>query len=119
MECMAPAYTKELFANFADEDGNIDVEAIEKTSPELLKMIGYRIPTEDKYSITPLKIVGFLPRVAGDGIMLPYDITLINGSDFDVDKMYVMFKEYKVRKKDITKEEEANFKEGRFYRSYL
>ena len=104
MECMAPAYTKELFANFADEDGNIDVEAIEKTSPELLKMIGYRIPTEDKYSITPLKIVGFLPRVAGDGIMLPYDITLINGSDFDVDKMYVMFKEYKVRKREYTKD---------------
>ena len=104
MECMAPAYTKELFANFADEDGNIDVEAIEKTSPELLKMIGYRIPTEDKYSIAPLKIVGFLPRVAGDGIMLPYDITLINGSDYDVDKMYVMFKEYKVRKREYTKD---------------
>lgn len=84
MECMAPAYTKDLFANFADENGNIDVAAIEKTSPELLKMIGYRIPTEDKYSISPLKIVGFLPRVAGDGIMLPYDITLINGSDFDI-----------------------------------
>lgn len=110
MECMAPAYTKELFANFADENGNIDVEALEQTSPELLKMIGYRIPTEDKYSIAPLKIVGFLPRVAGDGIMLPYDITLINGSDYDVDKMYVMFKEYKVRKKDITKEEEATLK---------
>lgn len=121
MECMAPAYTKELFVNFADEDGNIDVKAIEKTSPELLKMIGYRIPTEDKYSISPLKIVGFLPRVAGDGIMLPYDITLINGSDFDVDKMYVMFKEYKVRKKDITKEEEAALKKedptGHAYRA--
>ena len=121
MECMAPAYTKELFANFADENGNIDVAAIEKTSPELLKMIGYRIPTEDKYSITPLKIVGFLPRVAGDGIMLPYDITLINGSDYDVDKMYVMFKEYKVRKKDITKEEETALKKadstGHTYRS--
>lgn len=104
MECMAPAYTKELFANFADEDGNIDVAAIEKTSPELLKMVGYRIPTEDKYSIAPLKIVGFLPRVAGDGIMLPYDITIINGSDYDVDKMYVMFKEYKVRKREYTKD---------------
>lgn len=123
MECMAPAYTKELFSNFADENGNIDVKAIEKTSPELLKMIGYRIPTEDKYSISPLKIVGFLPRVAGDGIMLPYDITLINGSDFDVDKMYVMFKEYKVRKKDITKEEEATLKKedptGHTYRATI
>ena len=104
MECLAPAYTKELFANFMDEDGNVDIEAVEATSPELLKMVGYRIPTEDKYSISPLKIVGFLPRVAGDGIMLPYDITLINGSDFDIDKMYVMFKEYKVRKKEYTKD---------------
>ena len=123
MECMAPAYTKELFVNFADENGNIDVEAIEQTSPELLKMIGYRIPTEDKYSIAPLKIVGFLPRVAGDGIMLPYDITLINGSDYDVDKMYVMFKEYKVRKKDITKEEEVTLKNadstGHTYRANI
>ena len=84
MECLAPAYTKELFANFMDENGNVDIEAVEATSPELLKMVGYRIPTEDKYSISPLKIVGFLPRVAGDGIMLPYDITLINGSDFDI-----------------------------------
>ena len=84
MECLAPAYTKKLFANFMDENGNVDIEAVEATSPELLKMVGYRIPTEDKYSISTLKIVGFLPRVAGDGIMLPYDITLINGSDFDI-----------------------------------
>jgi hypothetical protein len=40
-------------------------------------------PTEDKYSAAPLKIVGFLPREAGDGIMLPNDITLLTGSDFD------------------------------------
>ena len=50
-------------------------------------MVGYRIPTEDKYSMAPLKIVGFLPREAGDGIMLPNDITLLTGSDFDV-KLY-------------------------------
>ena len=40
-------------------------------------------PTEDKYSCAPIKIVGFLPREAGEGIMLPYDITLLTGSDFD------------------------------------
>lgn len=84
MECFAPAYTLDLFKNFMDENGNVDIEAIEATDPELLKMVGYRIPTEDKYSIAPLKIVGFLPKEAGDGIMLPYDITLINGSDFDI-----------------------------------
>lgn len=84
MECFAPAYTLDLFKNFMDENGNVDIEAIEATDPELLKMVGYRIPTEDKYSIAPLKIVGFLPKEAGDGIMLPYDITLINGSDYDI-----------------------------------
>ena len=45
-------------------------------------MIGYRIPSEDKYSCAPLKIVGFLPREAGDAIMLPNDFTLLTGSDF-------------------------------------
>lgn len=101
MECFAPAYTLDLFKNFMDENGNVDIEAIEATDPELLKMVGYRIPTEDKYSIAPLKIVGFLPKEAGDGIMLPYDITLINGSDFDIDKMYLMRKTLPIRvKKD-------------------
>jgi len=64
-----------------DAKGNIDAEAIEKTNPDLLKMIGYRIPSEDKYSLAPIKIVGFMPKEAGDGIMLPYEITLITGSD--------------------------------------
>ena len=63
------------------KNGNIDIEAIEATNPELLKLIGYRIPSEDKYSLAPIKIVGFMPKEAGDGIMLPYEITLITGSD--------------------------------------
>lgn len=92
-EVFAPIFSNELFEKFADEHGNIDIETIEAINPDLLKMIGYRIPTEDKYSAAPLKIVGFLPREAGDGIMLPNDITLLTGSDFDVDKFYLMRKE--------------------------
>lgn len=92
-EVFAPIYANELFEKFADKDGNIDIETIEAINPDLLKMIGYRIPTEDKYSMAPLKIVGFLPREAGDGIMLPNDITLLTGSDFDVDKFYLMRKD--------------------------
>lgn len=92
-EVFAPIFSNELFEKFADKYGNIDIETIEMINPDLLKMIGYRIPTEDKYSAAPLKIVGFLPREAGDGIMLPNDITLLTGSDFDVDKFYLMRKE--------------------------
>ncbi len=80
-EVFAPIYANNLFNQFADKNGNISIEAIETLDPDLLKMIGYRIPTEAKYSMAPLKIVGFLPREAGDGIMLPNDITLLTGSD--------------------------------------
>ena len=89
-EVFAPIYTNNLFSQFADKNGNISIEALEALDPDLLKMIGYRIPTEAKYSMAPLKIVGFLPREAGDGIMLPNDITLLTGSDFD--KFYVEIK---------------------------
>lgn len=96
-EVFAPIYTKEIFEKFQNPDGSIDMEAIEALHPDLLKMVGYRIPTEDKYSCAPLKIVGFLPREAGDGIMLPSDITLLSGSDFDIDKMYLMLKNIPIR----------------------
>ena len=114
-EIYAPMYTNELFQQFADRDGNIDIKRIEKENPELLKIIGYRIPTEDKYSCFPAKIVGFLPREAGDAVMLPADITAITGSDFDVDKMYLMRKEFKEEKKskeEITKELEDKVLRG-------
>lgn len=96
-EVFAPIYTNEIFTKFQNPDGSIDMEAIEALHPDLLKMVGYRIPTEDKYSMAPLKIVGFLPREAGDGIMLPNDITLLTGSDFDVDKEYLMREEIPIK----------------------
>lgn len=98
-EVFVPIYANELFKEFADDKGNINIEDIEAVSPDMLKMIGYRIPSEDKYSCAPMKVVGFLPREAGDGIMLPADITTITGSDFDVDKFYVMRKEILLSKR--------------------
>ena len=72
-------------------------EALKKKiiHPEQLKAIGYRIPTEDKYSMVPIKVKGFLPKSAGEGIMLPKEITLLSGSDFDIDKMYIMVKDFR------------------------
>lgn len=43
----------------------------------------------------PLKIVGFLPVQSGSAIMLPAEITTITGSDFDIDKLYIMLPEFK------------------------
>jgi hypothetical protein len=89
-ECYVPIYDDNIVRDFSRPDGTIDVEAMERNNPDLLKMIGYRIPTEAKYSMVPIKIKGFLPPNAGEGIMLPKEITTLSGSDFDIDKLYVM-----------------------------
>ena len=92
-ECYMPAYTKQFFSTIADEDGKLDIS---KLDDDLRKLIGYRIPTEDKYSMVPLYIKDFLPMESGSAIMLPAEITTISGSDFDVDKLYIMAPESKI-----------------------
>lgn len=74
---------------FLDENGNLSIDKINAINPKLLEMIGYRIPTEGKYSMLPFKVVGFMSR-SSEGIMLPKEITVLSGSDFDVDKLYIM-----------------------------
>jgi hypothetical protein len=41
-----------------------------------------------------MKIKGFMPRASGESIMLPREITLLSGSDFDIDKVYAIVKEF-------------------------
>ena len=78
-----------IYKEFFDENEELSVERINAVNPKILEMIGYRIPTEAKYSMLPMKIVGFLPR-STESIMLPKEITVLSGSDFDVDKLYIM-----------------------------
>ena len=89
-ECMLPAWSEKFFKYYIseDENGNKFLD-IDKVPEDLKRMVGYRIPTENKYSMLPLRVVGFLPAEQGGSIMLPADITLIAGSDFDVDKMFL------------------------------
>lgn len=56
----------------------------------LLEGIGYRIPNQGFSSIDAIEIVGFLPQAYGDTIIAYDEITTKTGSDFDIDKMYVM-----------------------------
>lgn len=100
-----PAYMRSMFTDYLvqkDEvrkDGStvsywtIDYDKLEKNNEkELLNIIGYRIPTEDKYSIMPIRIMGFMPIVAGTTIMLPSDIITMSGTDFDIDKLFLMIR---------------------------
>lgn len=96
VECYIPCPSEELYRllvddktheiniNKKDKDGNYIVPR------KYLEAIGYRVPTEDAYSMAPLRIIGFLPRALGSVIILPRDITKTAGSDFDVDKLYVL-----------------------------
>lgn len=80
------------------KDGDIitmeDIMACKLLSKDELRLIGYRIPTEDKYSIFRMEIKGFLSRRAGEIIIMPSEITALSGTDFDIDKMYCWFKKY-------------------------
>ena len=99
LECYMPAYSREFYEPLMRE-GTHELD-ITKLPEDLRKLIGYRVPTEDKYSMAPLYIKGFLPQQNGSEIMLPAEITTLSGSDFDVDKMYIMLPEFKVDKFDF------------------
>lgn len=65
--------------------------------------IGYRIPTQSIASISPLRFVDVFPEIMGDTIMLPEDFTKLTGSDFDIDKLYVVRFSYNNKGVKITK----------------
>jgi hypothetical protein len=96
LECYMPAYSREFYEPLMDPNTHqLDVT---KLPDDLRKLIGYRVPTEDKYSMAPLYIKGFLPQQNGSAIMLPAEITTLSGSDFDVDKLYIMLPEFRIQK---------------------
>lgn len=80
-ECYLPYYFK---GRITDKDGKI-------TDSRLLELIGFRIPTQGLNSIESLKIKGFLPAEAGDCIILPSEIVVKAGSDYDIDKLNIYY----------------------------
>jgi hypothetical protein len=57
---------------------------------DVLSVIGYRIPTQSLASIDALDIVGILPAELGDTAVVYEDITRKTGSDFDIDKLFML-----------------------------
>ena len=58
-------------------------------SPEILQVVGYRIPTQALASADALEVVGILPDYMGDTVIVYPEITSKTGSDFDIDKMFI------------------------------
>ena len=87
-EVLLPKWASSMFNKY-DADGNLIKEInIEDVDEDVLKCIGYRIPTEGKQSISVLKVVGFLPEAIGSTIVVPDEWVAQTGSDFDVDSVY-------------------------------
>lgn len=96
MEAYIACPDDRLYDLLLEDDGSININKKDSNNrpivPEKYRQaIGYRIPTEDKYSMIPIRVKGFLPRQVGSVIILPDEITTTTGSDFDVDKIYMMY----------------------------
>ena len=96
MEAYIACPDDRLYELLLEDDGSININKKDSKGNYIVpakyrEAIGYRIPTEDKYSMIPIKVKGFLPRQVGSVIILPEEITTITGSDFDVDKIYMMY----------------------------
>ena len=59
---------------------------------DILKGLAFRIPTQAQNSIDAIKIAGFLPKEFGDNVIVPSGIVAKVGSDFDIDKLSMYFK---------------------------
>ena len=61
---------------------------------DLVRMFGFRIPTQGLNSMANMRVVGYLPPQMGDIVIASRDFTRQMGSDFDIDKLYSYRKYY-------------------------
>lgn len=86
-----------IIAKYLPNYQNMSIEEINsKIDKKLFRAIGYRIPNQAMSSNDALEIVGILPPGQGDSIVAYTEITTKTGSDFDIDKMYVMLPSFNV-----------------------
>lgn len=85
---------EDIARKFGLEEGQ-DLDSLPE---ELRRVIGYRIPNQGKSSTVIMKIKRVLPANYAKAVVVPAQLTKLTGSDFDIDKLFLMFPE--VRKTD-------------------
>jgi hypothetical protein len=78
------------------EDGVFDGDVM-ITDRTALDGIGIRIPTDGIHSIEIIRIKDFLPPMAGPQVVVPHQLLIKAGSDFDIDKLTIYFNSLKKR----------------------
>lgn len=86
IEIYLPQIFKDRLNNFITDKGKID--------SQLLKAVGFRIPTQELSSMENIRIKGFLPLEYQNGVVVPSSITAKVGSDFDIDKLNIYLYHY-------------------------
>ena len=113
------AYVSDFLKFYVDEDGKrvmevmvgrwfksskTDEELLEyfktKEGQEILSGIAYRIPTQKQNSIDRFVIKKFLPYEFGDSVVIPSQLVKKTGSDFDIDKLTMYFRNLRTKTKN-------------------
>jgi hypothetical protein len=77
-EAIIPAKLKELDQTFVER--------------YLSEFFSTRIPTEDKRSMIVVKVVDYIDEAYGNSIIVPFQLHMLSGSDFDIDSLYAHMK---------------------------
>ena len=65
---------------------------------EFLELVGVRIPTQDKHSMIYLKVVDILPTQKGNKLIMPKEVLILSGADFDIDSEFARTVSYYMNK---------------------
>ena len=68
-------------------------QSLDEIPEELRRVIGYRIPNQDKASVVICKIAKILPANYEKAVVVPGQLLKLMGSDHDVDKLNLLFPE--------------------------
>ena len=99
-DILVPSWFKGTdMSQYIKEDGTLDTD---KMPEDLLTLVGIRIPTQGYNSMMKFRVKGFLPNYMGDLAIVPSEVVVQMGSDFDVDKLFLYRYHY-------TKNDEGTF----------
>ena len=88
---IAISYEQALKMGLISKGEPLKVGDIIEGNPYALSGIGYRIPNAGKNMMMPVRIKYILPEGQSTAVIVPKGITQQMGSDFDIDKLYLMF----------------------------
>lgn len=99
-QCFMPhSALLKLLPEGIDWNGMSGKDLMKLIDPSALELVTYRIPNQGMSSNDAMEIVGILPPGVGDSIIAYDAVPAKTGSDFDIDKMYVMMPNLHLNKK--------------------